>query len=124
MNENPYLSPEENPPGGNEPTTSSGVPFPNYVPIVQLALRLLGVYIFAAGVSNLIQNFGDLVFWGSQIDDITAYLPNYGGAILGNVFYAGVGAYLMVGGRWLIETIFLPREFEQMGENVEDESEV
>lgn len=91
---------------GGYPTTH------DLLPIIQAVLRLLGVYIFIGGMTGVISDLAQVVAAWQQA------ASEYGSRMLfdfpfpttfyGDLFYALAGLYLMIGGRWLIENVFLP----------------
>lgn len=108
MSENPYQPPEasaDSPPAENR-FVPDQEPFPYYVPIVQFGLRLLGVYIFAVGATYLVQNI--LEFMILLTEPPLRQDPRVVAYMVGNGLYAGIGAYLCLGGNWIIEKLFLP----------------
>jgi hypothetical protein len=108
MSSNPYTSPEHSGPG-RDLSPDPSEPFPFYVPIVQLCLRLLGVYVFLGGITDVIENCVAVFLVAAEMDPDWIFYDRYAlGRIVGSGLYAGAGLYLIVSGRWLIETVFLP----------------
>ncbi|WP_428308061.1 hypothetical protein [Lacipirellula sp.] len=91
---------------GGYPTTY------DLLPIIQTSLRLLGVYIFIGGMTGVISDLAQVVAtWqlaASEYDSRMLFDVPFPTTFYGDLFYALAGLYLMIGGRWLIENVFLP----------------
>jgi hypothetical protein len=81
------------------------------VPVIWTALRLMGVWVFIIGVAATIDDVATMIAQqtenayaplGRSEDD--PILPR----LLGDVIWTLAGMYLLFGGRWLIENVFLP----------------
>jgi len=119
MTENPYDPPCDTDPAAAEQeedseqaedsdTGPADDPFPYYVPIVQFSLRLLGVYIAVSGVATLVEDVFNIInvieTYGPGLSSFSQFHARF----IGSCLYFGVGVYLIFGGRWFIEKVFLP----------------
>ena len=89
-----------------ETTTRSDTDFARLIPLIQTLLRLLGVYLFVIGLAGVVEDFGEQVIrWRSGAVGVNyLLLPRF----FGSVVYLAAGLYLLIGGRCLIETVFIP----------------
>lgn len=73
-------------------------------------LRLLGVYLFVVGLAGGVEDFGEqIIQWSiGSVGVNYLLLPRFFGSV---VYFIG-GIYLLVGGRWLIDMVFLPASCE------------
>jgi hypothetical protein len=91
------------------------------VPIIWTVLRLMGVYFIVVGGSTLVEDLASAFFRWSDSDDVLFHYiltPR----LLGSAVYVAAGVYLVVGGRWLIEKVFLPAPFENASREEMDTS--
>lgn len=96
---------------GNNAGAESESDYTKLVPIIWTALRLLGVYIVIVGISAIIEDFATMIArW--QLDTAGyhsgIFIDYISPSFIGDVFYVAGGLYLLFGGKWLIENVFLP----------------
>lgn len=97
----------------NEPSqeTGSEADYTKLVPIIWTALRLLGVYVVIVGITALIEDLTTMVArW--QFDTTEHHsntvLDYISSTFFSDLFWTAAGLYLLFGGKWLIENVFLP----------------
>lgn len=114
MSSNPYNSSGERADAENSasvvhPQPSGGTPFPYYVPIAQFTMRVIGVYMVAVGITYVVQNVVEyLLAWRDSL--YSPLSPQLIAVFVGNLLYLVFGLYFVVGGRWVIERVFLPSQ--------------
>lgn len=93
-------------PTGSFPTTY------DLAPVIQAILRLLGVYFFVGGATSMIEDVaGAIMLWRHDVAEYGSGMMldyMFPARFYGNFAYAAAGLYLLIGGRWVIENIFLP----------------
>ena len=83
---------------------------PDLVPIIQMVLRLIGIYFFVVGAASLAEDITRSVIewkrYGFSVGGLLSHIgfPRFWGSLV----YFLAGLYLLVGGRWLIVNVFLP----------------
>lgn len=81
----------------------------NLIPILQMILRLFGVYFFVIGVAGIADDLSQTyLLW--QHDDFSSFYFDYlvTPRLWGDLVYLFAGLYLLMGGHWLISKVFLP----------------
>lgn len=80
------------------------------VPIIQMVLRLMGVYFFVVGAASLAEDVSIAISdWRDFGFSVGGLLDHFGRPrSWGSLVYFLAGVYLLVGGRWLIVNVFLP----------------
>ncbi len=84
------------------------LPFPYYVSIVQFSLRILGLFLIVFGAARLLEMMC-VAFYQMQIlkiDFEPVMLLQQG--VISSCSEFAAGLYLLFGGRWVIEKLFLP----------------
>lgn len=111
LSDSPYQSPKTIE-TQSEPTVVETIgETPSLLPLAQLGLRLLGVMFFGDGLAIM---FGGLVFGVLQAKAYTdagydvPVDPQSGGWIAQGVPYMALGLYLMLGGNWILQSVFAP----------------
>ena len=106
----------------NEPSpqTGSEADYTKLVPFIWTALRLLGVYVLIVGVTAVIEDLTTMVArW--QLDTAEYHsntvLDYISSTFLSDVFWTAAGLYLLFGGKWLIENVFLPAKTDESNVN-------
>ncbi len=80
-------------------------------PYAQLGLRLLGVMLLIQGIGNMIGSLAQSAVYATQLKQagyalsVDAYAFGW---FISSLVLAGAGWYLIIGGRWIVEKIFLP----------------
>jgi hypothetical protein len=81
------------------------------VPAIWTALRFLGVYITIVASSATVENLATMfrIFRSDLADHSAGILLEYlSPKFFGDALYLAAGLYLIFGGGWLIENVFLP----------------
>jgi hypothetical protein len=107
------------------PDTGSEADYTKLVPLIWTLLRLLGVYFFVVGMVATLED--SLEVFGRWREDIDRYgdrilLDYFFPQFWGSLIYLATGIYLLVGGRWLIDKVFLPAKAAESGINEGAES--
>lgn len=96
----------------SQPSTATFPTTYDLLPSIQIVLRLLGIYFFVVGASGMVQDIaGVIMLWREHVSEygvgmLLDYL--FPATFYGSLAYAVAGLYLMIGGRWVIENVFLP----------------
>jgi hypothetical protein len=79
------------------------------IPIAQMILRLMGVYFFIVGASYFAEKLSQAYLSWKRYDFDTFFFDHLIlSSLWGELVYIFAGIYLMVGGHWLINNVFLP----------------
>ena len=96
------------------------------VPVIWIALRLLGVYMTIVGASVMTEDLVTMASMASALgveSEGTNFLmelttPRF----FGDAVYLASGLYLIFGGQWLIRNVFLPARDETADANGDDDT--
>jgi hypothetical protein len=86
------------------------------VPITWTVLRLMGVYFVVVGASAVIEDIGTAVStWRLYVAEhhTGTLLDFFSMRLFADAAYTAAGLYLVFGGRWLIENVFLPAKADE-----------
>ncbi len=97
------------------------------VPLIWTALRILGVYFLICGVAATIEDGAEAIrrwridLYTPQEGMLLNYLhPRFWGSLI----YVAAGAYLLMGGHWIVKNVFIPhRQVEPDGNTNENDSD-
>jgi len=112
---NPYESPSTAVPQDSGPLPNENPPSPTddrqIARYAQLGLRLLGVMFIVDGIAGFIGSITNGATQSSALQQ-AGYPPMADPYVFGwatqSIAYILIGAYCIVGGRWLLEMVFLP----------------